>query len=411
TILDKLYEKNVFLYLFATKPFRSPNDGQRLSRFMIGGIIPKPVMPYDPRRKLMTLPLFKSVAHFFYTHWRRVNLQYLGDRIVVGVFFAIVPTTISTYISRQNYYDEVVNAYLQDLRQYLVTDKIAIEKGKSDLKIDLTKGAKELMHSKTTNTLVKLNENSAFLGWSDVPVLSKLAIFQNNNLRRRDILINVLRNSGLGFTSRTGEDPVDQTFLEGIEISDESTDSYINLTNSELSLAHLDNAIFIKVKLDGSFLNYAYLRNTFFNHSSLQNINLYGADLSGAIFQESILTGAKFTKTQLANTNFSKAEGITNEEIIAAEAFLCNTTMPDGAVKTVNCKNANLSNQDLSNQDLTNVPFDQANLTNTNFTNAKGITLDNLIKQEAILCNTTLPDGKKISKNCASADPPLIDAQ
>jgi uncharacterized protein YjbI with pentapeptide repeats len=357
-------------------------------------------MTDEPDKTLNPTTLLRLLSKFIKTQWQRLNFKYIGDRIVVGVFFAIVPTTISTYISRQNYYDEVINSYLQDLRQYLVTDKIAIEKGKSDLKIDLTKGARELMHSKTTNTLVKLNENSAFLGWSEVPVLNKLAIFQNNNIRRRDILFNVLRNSGLGFTSRTGEDPVDKSFLEGIEISDESTDSYINLTNSELSLAHLDSAIFIKVKLDGSSFNYAYLKNTIFNHSSLQNINLYGADLSGAIFQESVLTGAKFTKAQLANTNLARADGITNEEIIAAEAFLCNTTMPDGTVKNVNCKNANLSNQDLSSQNFINVPLNQADLTNTNLTNAKGISQERLIEEGAILCNTILPDGVKISNNC-----------
>ncbi|MGA1622012.1 MAG: pentapeptide repeat-containing protein [Synechocystis sp.] len=350
-------------------------------------------------------------AQFIKHHLKKVNFRYFGDRIVVGVFFAIVPTTISTYISRQNYYDEVVNSYLQDLRQYLVTDKIAIEKGKSDLKIDLTKGARELMHSKTTNTLVKLNENSAFLGWSDVPLLSKITIFQNNNIRRRDILFNVLRNSGLGFTSRTGEDPVEKNFLEGIEISDESTDEYINLTDSELSLAHLDNAIFIKVKLDDSFLNYAYLKNTFFNHSSLENVNFYGADLSGAIFQESVLTGAKFTKTQLANANFAKTSGITTADIVAAEAFLCNTTMPDGTVKTVNCKNADLSGQDFSNQDLTNVPFDQANLTETNFTNATGISQATLMQQGAILCDTILPDGSQVSPHCPDKSAKDTDRQ
>jgi len=343
-------------------------------------------------------------THFIKQQLKKVNFRYFGDRIVVGVFFAIVPTTISTYISRQGYYDEVVNSYLQDLRQYLVTDKIAIEKSKTDLQIDLSQGARELMHSKTTNTLVKLNENSAFLGWSNVPLLNRLTIFKNNNIRRRDILFNVLRNSGLGFTSRTGDDPIDRHFLEGIEISDGSSDNDINLQNTELSLAHLDNAIFIKVKLDGSLLNYAYLRNTFFNHSSLKNVNLYGADLSGAIFQASALNGAKFTKSQLANANFAKAEGITNAEIMAAEAFICNTTMPDGTVKTINCNNADLSDQDLSNQDLTNVPFERAKLINTNLTNAKGISQESLIEQGAMLCNTTLPDGSQTSVNCANAD-------
>jgi uncharacterized protein YjbI with pentapeptide repeats len=74
--------------------------------------------------------------------------------------------------------------------------------------------------------------------------------------------------------------------------------------------------------------------------------------------------------------------------------------MPDGMVKTINCKNADLSGQDLRDQDLTNVPFDQATLIETNFTNAKGIKADNLIKQGAILCNTILPDGSKLSLNC-----------
>jgi uncharacterized protein YjbI with pentapeptide repeats len=335
---------------------------------------------------------------------KKVNFRYFGDRIVVGVFCAIVPTTISTYINRQSYYDEVVNAYLQDLRQYMVTDKIAIENGKSNLKIDLTQGARELMHSKTTNTLVKLNENSAFLGWSDVPILNQLTIFQNNNIRRRDILFNVLRNSGLGFTSRTGEFPIDESFLEGIEISDESSKNYINLTNAKLSLVHLNNAIFINVKLDGSLLNYAYLQNTFFNNSSLNNVIFDYADLSGAIFQQSVLNGAKFAKAQLANANFAKAAGITNQEIIDAEAFICNTTMPDSTIKTINCKNADLSDQDLSNQNLTNVSFYRANLTNTNLTNTQGITVEKLIQQAAILCNTILPDGSQKSTNCVKAD-------
>ncbi|MFN9176749.1 MAG: pentapeptide repeat-containing protein [Synechocystis sp.] len=355
-----------------------------------------------PKTKLFFLG--ERLIQIIQYNLRQVNFKYFGDRIVVGIFCAIVPTIISTYISRQSYYDEVVNAYLQDLRQYMVTDKIAIENGKSNLKIDLTQGARELMHSKTTNTLVKLNENSAFLGWSNVPILNELSIFENNNIRRRDILFNVLRNSGLGFTSRTGEVPIDEGFLEGIEISDESSKNYINLTNAKLSLVHLNNAIFIKVKLDGSLLNYAYLRNTFFNDSSLNAVIFDHADLSGAIFQNSVLNGAKFTKTQLANANFAKAEGITNQEIIDAGAFLCNTTMPDSTIKTINCKNVDLSDQDLSNQDLTNVSFQEANLTNTNLTNAKGITLEKLIQQAAILCKTILPDGSQKSTHCAKAD-------
>jgi hypothetical protein len=78
--------------------------------------------------------------------------------------------------------------------------------------------------------------------------------------------------------------------------------------------------------------------------------------------------------------------------------------MPDSTVKTINCKNVDLSDQDLSNQDLTNVSFQEANLTNTNLTNAKGITLEKLIQQAAILCKTILPDGSQKSTHCAKAD-------
>lgn len=333
---------------------------------------------------------------------RRLNLKYFGDRIIVGIFFAIVPTTISTYINRQNYYDQVVNDYLQDLRQYVVTDKIAIEKGKSELKIDLSQGARELMHSKTTNSLVKLNEKASLLGISDVPLLSKFPFFQDNNIRRRAILFNVLRNSGLGFTSRTGDPPVDENFLTGIEISDDSSDYPIALQNTDLTLAHLNQALFVKVDLTGSRFNYATLKDAYFNHSLLKEVNFYGADLTGVRFIKTDLQDANFTKSQLANADFKEAQNISLTELQAQEAFLCNTTLPSGEIATENCRRADLSNQSLTEVDFTDVSLAGANLMNTDLTNAKGIMLNALKEQDAIVCNTTLPNGQVISVNCDS---------
>ena len=74
--------------------------------------------------------------------------------------------------------------------------------------------------------------------------------------------------------------------------------------------------------LIGVDLSRAYLHQTGFE----------GTDLTGANLSDAILEQASFTNANLENANLTGAK-----EAYVNDAILCNTTMPDGSIRTCYC--------------------------------------------------------------------------
>ena len=176
----------------------------------------------------------------------------------------------------------------------------------------------------------------------------------------------------------------------------------------------------------------------------LSQANLTGADLSQANLTKADLTGADLSQANLTGADLTGAD---LEGVKLDSAILCRTTMPDGKKLYLNCKNANLTGADLSQAyltgidltgatlggadltgaylgggavlagvDLTGADLSQAylgraylidaNLGGANLTGADltGADLEGVKLDSAILCRTTMPDGKKLYLNCKNAN-------
>ncbi len=152
-----------------------------------------------------------------------------------------------------------------------------------------------------------------------------------------------------------------------------------DLSGENLALRNFNYANFYKANLENAVLGGTKLENTRFTKANLKQAVLRQADLENAVFDGANLTEADFSCgggscTYLANTSF----------------------------KNANLYNANFSyvgttEWEIETKGLPNVDFTDANLTKATFegANIKGAKLD-----KAILCKTTMPDGKISNRDC-----------
>lgn len=107
-------------------------------------------------------------------------------------------------------------------------------------------------------------------------------------------------------------------FLRGAALNGANL-SHANLSGAKLSEADLAAADFISADLRRAYLRDAYLGNA----------NFAGADLSEADLRDANLGISKAVGANLSGANLSKAEGLTDEQIAAANS-LEGATMPNG---------------------------------------------------------------------------------
>jgi uncharacterized protein YjbI with pentapeptide repeats len=180
----------------------------------------------------------------------------------------------------------------------------------------------------------------------------------------------------------------------------------VKMQQARLICSDFEGADFTKADMTSVIARSAFKRNCNNGHgTSFKNSRFVGTNLTNANLTNTNLTNADLTNANLTNANLTDAKGIGLEQLQKVKSQLCNTKVPNkGKTITafVNCKDANLTNVDLTNVNLTDI-----DLTNADLTNAKGIDLEKLQKVTSKLCNTTVPNKGKTIKafvNCKDAD-------
>jgi uncharacterized protein YjbI with pentapeptide repeats len=269
-------------------------------------------------------------------HWPAKIWDFLGDetnnrridvlvKIGGGVVVSVVIFFVGQYVQRQSYYSSLLDKYLTSTEQLLIKDTLELRRQKKDNPDEtptpkqLQSNIESLIRTNTEITLRSLSENDGF----------PLTKWFNNNAERRQLLINFLRNSQLGFKDQEGHDP-DKPFdslLEKLNLGSLTDTSLLDLEGIDLSFAILHDADLTGTNLKGAA----------FTQSDLKGIRLYEADLSGANLSGANLSGANLTKTTLQGTNLTQANligAIGAKEADLTKAKLCKTTFPDGTKRT-----------------------------------------------------------------------------
>ncbi|MEB3173876.1 MAG: pentapeptide repeat-containing protein [Cyanobacteriota bacterium] len=315
-------------------------------------------------------------------------------------FIACTQKSIETKCEFKNSEGELITS--DDARQFLGNLLEHIRDKKQSLKKEKEEAINQingLAQSVTVNTLITLSEDASFLGiagWSN-GAMDFIPFLRNQNLVRRDIVINTLRNSQLGFGSRYDGASKFPYFLQNITIGSYTNQggSLINLSQADLSLAQLQN----------SNLTQLDLRDAVLSNSDLTGAVVSGTDLSRANFSAGILENTTFSNSTLQDA-IMKGANLKGSRFRTTERGSCLKFEEDSGKKCyegVNLKGADLSDANLTNADLTGVDLNGANLTAATLTGAKGVDLDKL-KKDSTLCNTLLPDGTSYSNNCRNVD-------
>ena len=126
----------------------------------------------------------------------------------------------------------------------------------------------------------------------------------------------------------------------------------------------------VDANIQGANLRMALLRGTDFSFASFNNANLRFAILQGSDLKYADLKYANLSNAKLNGANLSRA----------------------------NLSGANLRDADLNEADLSRANLRDANLTN------KSKNLSKKQKEQAILCNTIMPDGTVSNRDCGSPE-------
>lgn len=245
-----------------------------------------------------------------------------------------------------------------------------------------------------------------FRGSSFKEAILKEARFNNANFTGADFTDADLTNTYFKNANLTGAD------FTGAKLA-KADFTNANLTNTKgLDLIGVNNEI-SPSKLSNTqakFCNTTYnvvLPNTFklfldCKDADLSRQDISGLGVNGIGFN---LAGVDLNNADLTNSNLNNTIGVTLDQLKIMKAKMCNTTLPNSEKVFVDCKGADLSQQDLSGvdllgADLTGADLTNANLTNANLTQVKGIDLSKLQNVQAILCNTTMPNGETRNDDC-----------
>jgi uncharacterized protein YjbI with pentapeptide repeats len=196
--------------------------------------------------------------------------------------------------------------------------------------------------------------------------------------------------------------------------------SYVNLRNANLSSSMLSGTNFSRTRLRGANFDNANLLSVDFSSADLSDIdlsrvNLRNVNLSGSIYNpvtkfpegfepksagmillspNSDLRGFGFMQGDLSGVDLHGAD-LSNADFFETnlrDANLSGIKLNDADLSNADLRGANLSNADLSGADLRTANLLGANLLGANI-------------DQAILCATIMPDGKKENKDCGKDIP------
>ena len=333
----------------------------------------------------------------------------LGDKkgwdylqLLIIPFVLLIAGQIFTYQSNQQqeeiatdrYQQETLSDYFNQMSKLL----LKWELGESN------KEAEDIARARTLSTLQELNE------------------------QRKELLVMFLFKARL--ISRPGIVDLDGADLSSVNLSH----SYLfkvdfggaNLNGADLTDAFLKYARLGQAQLENAKLNDATLIG-----AKLRGINLKGAKLIRADLSETTLYDANLVKANLEDSNladiklqnalynedtkFPRKFDFTNRQMysISPQAQLQGVNLQGVILEDVDLHDANLTDADLSGTylggaNLSGAKLNGANLNKTNLaranltdSNLEGTNLDKAKNlDEAILCNTTMPDGSLSNRDC-----------
>jgi uncharacterized protein YjbI with pentapeptide repeats len=194
------------------------------------------------------------------------------------------------------------------------------------------------------------------------------------------------------------------TFIGKQEYSLNAKDFNLNLRNTRLCGAHLEEAYLKKAHLEeahleGAHLEEAYLKKAhlkkahlkkahleeahlplaFIYKAHLEEANLRGANLEGAH-----LEGANLSKANLEGANLKEAKLNYYEETLSGMVIHEPTILKEAHLEGADFKFANLEEADFKFANLERADFQGANLKGANFKGAKNLKIDQLLKVKTL---------------------------
>jgi len=137
-------------------------------------------------------------------------------------------------------------------------------------------------------------------------------------------------------------------------------------------------------------LSGASLKDAYLPGAVLKNSNLTGADLRGANFNGADLSGTKLVGADLAGSSL--------EHTVMSRADLSSANLSDSDMHSTNLEGANLTSADLRGSRVGYMRVAGARLDGANLLGALGLEAAQLAG--AILCKTTLPEGRVDDSGC-----------
>jgi uncharacterized protein YjbI with pentapeptide repeats len=110
-----------------------------------------------------------------------------------------------------------------------------------------------------------------------------------------------------------------------------------DMNAAKLRAASLRGANLADIVLTRADLRKADLRDADLGNAYLDGADLTGADLRGASVFGAYLKGTKLKGARLQGVDLSYVQGISASQVLKSQAKLCKTTLPDGNVSNRNC--------------------------------------------------------------------------
>jgi hypothetical protein len=294
-------------------------------------------------------------------NYRRIDVLV---KIFGGLGVSLVIFFVGQYVQKQSYYSSLLDKYLVSTEQLLIKDNLEWRKEMRDQQgssssakptpQEIKSNIESLLRANTEQTIRSLSENDGLggvIGFTD-----NGPTWLNHNIERRQLLINFLRNSRLGFKNEKGKE-----------------------TNGAFSLL-----------LKG--LDLRAVGKDCWSDSPGCGLDLQGVDLSRAILPEAVLTQIDLRKATLSDADLS---GATLTQAHLGGAFLSQANLEGAFLPEANLKGADLRKANLRKADLTGADLTGADLTGADLTGAKGAEL-----KGAKLCKTIGPDQIQNDRDC-----------
>ncbi len=332
-------------------------------------------------------------SHNHKDNWFKFLWKELGDernyrrldvlvKIIGGLGVSLVIFFVGQYVQKQSYYSSLLDKYLASTEQLLIRDTLDLRSQmlkdgnpdpnatKKSAEADKKEGSEimseeiklkeikssidSLIRANTEQTIRSLSEDDGLGGI--MGFIDNGPTWLNHNIERRQLLINFLRNSRLGFKNEKGKE-----------------------TNGAFSLL-----------LKG--LDLRAVGKDCWSDSPGCGLDLQGVDLSRAILPEAVLTQIDLRKATLSDADLS---GATLTQAHLGGAFLSQANLEGAFLPEANLKGADLRKANLRKADLTGADLTGADLTGADLTGAKGAEL-----KGAKLCKTIGPDQIQNDRDC-----------